>query len=145
MYTKDLSEFKISYITSQFSSIQLPNIFYQRIDNLITHFFYIMLDFSWKKFMIVGFTTTYAISAYHHWCCEFKSRSGRGVQHYVMKFVSDLRQVGGFPRVLPFPPLIKPQRYSWNIFESGVKHHNPNPLNKTYLMIRIQRLMLILL
>jgi hypothetical protein len=21
--------------------------------------------------MVVGFTTTYAISAYHHWCCEF--------------------------------------------------------------------------
>jgi len=31
----------------------------------------------------------------HHWC-EFESRSGRGVQHYVIKFVSDLRQVGGF-------------------------------------------------
>ena len=29
--------------------------------------------------MVVGFTTTYAISAYHHWCCEFESRSGRGV------------------------------------------------------------------
>jgi hypothetical protein len=52
-------------------------------------------------------TTTYAISAYHHWCCEFKSRSWRGVQHYVIKFVSDLRQVGGFLRVLRFPPPIK--------------------------------------
>jgi len=32
--------------------------------------------------MVVGFTTTYAISAYHHWhwCCEFESRSGLGVQ-----------------------------------------------------------------
>jgi hypothetical protein len=29
--------------------------------------------------MVVGCTTTYAISAYHHWCCEFESRSGRGV------------------------------------------------------------------
>jgi hypothetical protein len=37
--------------------------------------------------MVVGFTTIYAISAYHHWCCEFESRSGRGVQHYVIKFV----------------------------------------------------------
>jgi len=46
--------------------------------------------------MVVGFTTTYAISAYHHWCCEFESRSGQGVQHYVIKFVNDLRQVGGF-------------------------------------------------
>jgi hypothetical protein len=46
--------------------------------------------------MVVGFTTTYAISAYHHWCCKFESRSGQGVQHYVVKYISDLRQVGGF-------------------------------------------------
>ena len=31
--------------------------------------------------MLVGFTTSYAINAYLHWCCEFESRSGRGVQH----------------------------------------------------------------
>ena len=47
--------------------------------------------------MVVGFTTTYAISAYHHWCW-----SGRGVQHNVIQFVSDLRQIGGFLRVLGF-------------------------------------------
>jgi hypothetical protein len=41
--------------------------------------------------MVVGFTTTYAISANHHCFCEFKSRSGRGVQHYVIEYVSDLR------------------------------------------------------
>ena len=29
------------------------------------------------------------------------------MQHYVIKFVSDLRQVGGFIRVLRFPPPIK--------------------------------------
>jgi len=40
--------------------------------------------------MVVGFTTTYAIGAYHH------SHSGRGEQHYVIKFVSDLRQVCNF-------------------------------------------------
>ena len=51
--------------------------------------------------MIVGFT--YVISAYHDWCYEFESRSRRGIQHYVIKFVSDLRQVGGFLRVLQFP------------------------------------------
>ena len=34
--------------------------------------------------MVVGFTTTDAIGAYHHWCCEFDPRSGRGVQHYVI-------------------------------------------------------------
>jgi hypothetical protein len=60
-----------------------------------------------RDHMVVGFTTTYTISAYHHWCCEFKSHSGRGVQHYVIKFVSDLWQVGGFLRVLWFPPPIK--------------------------------------
>jgi hypothetical protein len=39
--------------------------------------------------MVVVFTTTYAISADHHLCCEFESRSGRGVQQYVIKFVSE--------------------------------------------------------
>ena len=29
------------------------------------------------------------------------------IQHYVIKFVSDLRQVGGFCRVLRVPPQIK--------------------------------------
>jgi len=29
------------------------------------------------------------------------------MQHYVLKFVSDLRQVGGFFRLLQFPPPIK--------------------------------------
>ena len=53
--------------------------------------------------MVVRFTTTYAISAYHHWCCEFESRPWRGVQQYVIKFVSDLRQVGGL--LSPGPPI----------------------------------------
>ena len=56
--------------------------------------------------MVVGFTTTHAISAYHHWC-QFESRLRWGVHHYVIKFVSDLRQVGGFLRVLRFPPPVK--------------------------------------
>ena len=60
-----------------------------------------------RECMVVGFTTTYKISAYHNWCCEFESRSGRGVQYYVIKFVSDLQQVGGFLWVLRFPPPIK--------------------------------------
>jgi hypothetical protein len=57
--------------------------------------------------LVVGFTTTYAISAYHHRCCEFESLSERGVQHYDIKFVSDLQQVDGFLRALRFPPPIK--------------------------------------
>jgi hypothetical protein len=58
------------------------------------------------RMVVVGFTITYAISAYHHWCCEFESRSGRGVQQYVIRFVSDLRRVGGFLLVFRFPPPI---------------------------------------
>jgi hypothetical protein len=38
-----------------------------------------------------------------------ESRSGKVflIQHYVIKFVRDLQQVGGFLRVLWFPPPIK--------------------------------------
>ena len=74
--------------------------------------------------------TTYAISAYHHWCCGFDSRSGRGVHYYVIKYVSVLREVGGFFRVLQFPSPKKkkwPPRYNWNIVESGVKPHKTKP------------------
>jgi len=52
--------------------------------------------------MVVGFTTTYAIGAYHHWCCWFESRSGRGVQHYVIQFFSDLRQIRDFSGYFSF-------------------------------------------
>jgi hypothetical protein len=53
--------------------------------------------------MLVGFITTYAISAYHHYRREFEPRSYEAylIQHYVIKFVSDLRQVGGFLRNHP--------------------------------------------
>jgi hypothetical protein len=79
--------------------------------------------------IVVGYTTTYAISAYHYWCCEFESRSGRGVQHYVIKFVSDLQQVGGFLRVLRFPPPIKLTatiwlKYCWNATLNIIKQTN---------------------
>ena len=47
--------------------------------------------------IVVGFTTTYAVSAYHHQSDEFESRSLLGV------LVSDLRQ---FLQVLRFPPPI---------------------------------------
>ena len=46
-------------------------------------------------------------------------------QHYVMKFVSDLRQVDGFPSGIPVTFTNKTDRHditeTW--FESGVKHH----------------------
>jgi len=43
--------------------------------------------------IVVGYTTTYVISAYRHWCCELESQSGRGVQHYVIKFVIDYHTI----------------------------------------------------
>jgi len=78
--------------------------------------------------LVVGFTTTNAISLYHPVHDELYS-----IQHYVIKFVSDMRQIGGFLRVLPFSPPIKLTatiyRGNWNIVESGVKYHNPKPSN----------------
>ena len=74
----------------------------------------------------------WAIGAYHHWSCEFEPCSWWGVLNttiYVIKFVSDLRQVGGFLRVLWFPPPIKLTatiyKCNWNIVGSGVKHPKP--------------------
>ena len=40
--------------------------------------------------IVVGLTTTYTISAYHH-----KSGEVYSINHNVIKLVSDLRQVGG--------------------------------------------------
>jgi hypothetical protein len=61
-----------------------------------------------RDHIVVGFNTIYAISAYHHLSCEFESSTGEvcSIQHYVIKFVRDLRQVGGFLLVLRFPPPI---------------------------------------
>ena len=41
--------------------------------------------------------------------CEFGSSSDDvySIQHYEIKFVSDVRQVGGFLRIPRFPPPIK--------------------------------------
>ena len=62
---------------------------------------------SGRDHMVVVFTTTYAVCVFHHCCCEFNFCLRRGVQYYVIKFVNDLLQVGGFLRVLRFPPSIK--------------------------------------
>jgi hypothetical protein len=56
--------------------------------------------------MVVRCSTTYVIRLYDHLSCEFKSHSGEvhSIQHYVIKLVSDLRQVSGFLLVTWFPP-----------------------------------------
>ena len=85
-----------------------------------------MYIFSYKHSLLVSSSN----SASYYWKGrrgrEFQSRSGEeySIQHYVIKFVSDLRQVGGFFRVLWFRPYTWPPRYSWNIVDSGIKHHN---------------------
>jgi hypothetical protein len=51
------------------------------------------------------------------------------VYNIVINFVSDLWQVGGFLQVLRFPPPINTDRHhncTWNIVESGIKHHQTN-------------------
>ena len=60
--------------------------------------------------MVVEFKTRYEISSYHHQGCEFESRTDElySIHQYMIKFVSNLQQVGGFFRVLRFPPVIKP-------------------------------------
>jgi hypothetical protein len=61
--------------------------------------------------MVVGFTLQLPLQSvsYHNWSCEFESHSDEVylIQHCVIEFVSDLRQVDGFVRVLWFPPSIK--------------------------------------
>jgi hypothetical protein len=84
----------------------------------------IFKDSKWRQGrdrMVVEFTI----------CAYLSSNPTHGevylIQHYMMNFVSDLRQVSGFLRVLRIlPPINWPLRYNWNINESGVKHHNPN-------------------
>ena len=48
------------------------------------------------------------------------------IQHYIIKFVNDLRHVCGFPRVVRFPPPIKLTAIIYLIFFYE-KHHNLNP------------------
>ena len=56
------------------------------------------------------------------------SYKGNHVQHYVIKFVSDLRHVGGFVRVLRlFPPI----KLTDNIVKSGEKHKKHHKTNLT--------------
>ena len=78
---------------------------------------------SGRDHMVVGFTTTYAISVYHHWCCEFKSRSEQGVKH-VINFVW-LATGRWFSPGHPVSSSNKTHHtwYEWNIVESGIKHH----------------------
>ena len=91
-----------------------------------------------RDHMVVGFTTTFANSAYHHWCCDFESQPGWGVQHYVIKFVSDLHQVGGFLRVLGFPPPIKLTRHNITEILLKVTLNTIKPTNQSKIFSEIK-------
>jgi hypothetical protein len=73
--------------------------------------------------IVIGFINTYmyAISTYY-WSYEFEFAHGEVYSiQYVIKFVSDLRQVSGFLRVLQFPtPLTLTAKIYLNIVENGV-------------------------
>jgi hypothetical protein len=60
--------------------------------------------------IVVELKTTCVISDYQHYSYEFEPRAWLGVLDTTLceiRFVSDLRQVDGFLRVLRFPPPIK--------------------------------------
>ena len=80
----------ILFINYQFSNIAEALKRDQYIRNYFKFCHTVWKDLSFKFYLfksrgrdraVDGFTTTYAISAYHHWCCEFESRSGRDAQH----------------------------------------------------------------
>ena len=55
------------------------------------------MDLRDRDRVVVGFTTTYAIS----------DGEVYSIQHFMIKFVSDMREVVGFLPKLRFPPQIK--------------------------------------
>ena len=67
-----------------------------------------MWDRHGRHRMVVGFTATCTISAYHHKVVNSNPAhvEVNSIQFYVIKFVSDLRQVSNYLRVLRFPPQI---------------------------------------
>ena len=60
-----------------------------------------------RDLMVVGFTTTCCNQCLSSLAFEYRSGELYSIQHFVIKFVSDLQQVGGFLQVLRFHPLIK--------------------------------------
>jgi hypothetical protein len=83
-----------------------------------------------RDHMVVRFATTYAISAYHHWSCEFESHSWRGVLDTTLCDKVGQWLATGW-RFSPGAPVCSTNNTDrWNIVESGVNHKNPNPNTK---------------
>ena len=123
------SMFRNFKIVSQFASWWPPSFrlllfnFYFQV-SMCMHFFWIKVSYwlanrpNWyisreyrrgRDRMIVGYTTTYAISVYHHKRCEFESRLWRDVLDTTLcdKVCQWLATVGGFLRALQLPPPLK--------------------------------------
>jgi hypothetical protein len=75
--------------------------------------------------MVVRFTTTYAISAYQHWCCRV--RISIRVRCTLCDKVCQWLVIG--LRFSPGPPVSSTNKTDrHDIVESGVKHHQTNKL-----------------
>jgi hypothetical protein len=77
--------------------------------------------------MVVWFTTTCAISAYHHKSCEFESYPWRGVLDATLRDkVCQWLAAGRW--FSPATLVSSTNKYNWNIVESDIKHHKPNKI-----------------
>ena len=82
--------------------------------------------------MVVEFTTTCAISTYHHLCCEFEPRSWRGVLHKTLcdKVCQWLETGRWFSPGIPVS----------STYKSGIKHHKTNqPIILSFIIIHDSR------
>ena len=85
--------------------------------------------YDWSDRMVVGFIATYVSVPITTKAVSSNPAQGEvyPIQHYVIKFVSDLRQVVVFCGYSDFIHQYNwPPRHNWNIIESSVKHHKPN-------------------
>jgi hypothetical protein len=104
---------------------------------------YALVQYSFKSWRHQGplWSWEYGSWIYYYLCNQYlspltlrvqtRSCEVYSIQPYVIKVVSDLRQVSGFLRVHRFPPQIKFTatillKYCW---KWRLRHHNPNPLN----------------
>ena len=73
---------------------------------------YMITIYFWDSFVYKNLLSILLVMKLHMWdesatIFLLINVPSNSIQHYVIKFVSDLRQVGGFPRVLQFSTPIK--------------------------------------
>ena len=128
----------IHYIWFNFASIFFWNIAESGVklqkSNEINHYFSIFESSHGR--MVGGLTTTCAISRMVVGCIQCQSPLTwvkfllmmKCTLYFVIKFVSDLWQIGCFIRVhVPSAIKLTSMIFNWYIVESWVKHYNRNP------------------